>query len=481
MDYQEWEFFEDELNAELYTVADPGPLQGPVTSFIVRRSSRLDLVLETTSSVDSRAVHPESVANAVFTANGTVDFRGVHGATATARGVLDRERNTTRTAAGHETVQTSTIQSLHWTCGFAREAMYVTDWVENLSGDFLWPDSDRVEQTKVRSRTLQSAHGEVTIPLATTSKSFGRSCARLSVSGWEIIIGKSRAKPHHIKNPGFILYLGLPDEEIRSRIRQCLSFCLGDYLIHLGSTTFDAEWMPTSFVARGRHALTEDALTISGRPPAPLGIQYEHEVDSALLSQMASRFFDVYDTYNLRNAFWNYWHAVASPVHMTAAHFGAAIEAIQQTYFTQNSNSNHRRIVAEDETWRNLHAQINQCIQNSTLSADEKRMLSNKAQHLNSAPQGVLADRFFAAIGLNLSTLEQDVWRNRNRAAHGGRIPEDRFRQVIRENNVLRTLINRILLSISGGSSSYYDYYTLNRPTRQLSEPVPDDRESRSR
>jgi hypothetical protein len=42
-------------------------------------------------------------------------------------------------------------------------------------------------------------------------------------------------------------------------------------------------------------------------------------------------------------------------------------------------------------------------------------------------------------------------------------------------------LMNRILLSISGASDLYYDYYTLNRPTRRLSEPVPDDRPPHAR
>lgn len=479
MDYQEWEFFEAALNSSLYAITDHGPLHGPVTSFVIRRDRRLNLVMETTSAGDGRADRPEPAANAVFSPDGEVHWQGLHGGTVTARGVLGRKLNTTYAATGLTTVETSSIQSLHWTSAGVGEALHIVDWVENLSGSFIWPDSDRVEQTEIKSRILRSARGEIAIPLATTSESSGHSCARLSVGDWDVIIGTSRAKPQHVKNPGFILYLGLPDEEIRSRIRQCLSFCLGDYLVHLGSTTFDAEWKPASFIARGGHALTEDAFTISGRPPAPLGMHYEHEVDSALLGRIASGLFVAYDTYNLRNAFWNYWHAAAAPMHMAAAHFGAAIEALQRMYFAQSGTAHHGRIVADEVVWRDTYVQINQCIQGSALSADEKRMLSNKAQHLNSAPQSILADRFFASIGLSLSALERDVWQNRNRAAHGGRIPDDRVRQAVRENNVLRALTNRILLSISGGSNFYYDYYTLNRPTRQLSEAIPDDRQTR--
>lgn len=481
MDYQEWEFFETEIDSRVYTVVDQGPLHGPVTSYVVRRNRHLDLVLETTSAADGGDICPESVANRVFTADDEVQWQGLHGgATVTARGVIPLEYQSTLSAEDHTVVQTSTIQSLHWTNSYSGKAQYVMDWIGNLSGRFMWPDFDDVEETERKSRTLQSARGEIVIPLTSTSEKHSRSCARLSVGGWDVVIGQSRAKPEHVKDPGFILYLGLPDDETRSRIRQCLSFCLGDYLIHLGDTTFDTEWKPTSFFVRAGHALVEDALDISGRPPAPLGMRFEYEIDAALLGQMASGLFEAYDSYNLRNAFWNYWHAIAAPVHMAAAHFGAAIEALQRTYFAQTGTALHSRIVTNEDAWQELYTQINQCIQDSALSSDEKRMLSNKAQHLNSAPQGILADRFFAAIGLNVSALERDVWMNRNRAAHGGGIAEDRAIQTIRENKVLRTLTNRILLSISRTSESYYDYYSLNRPVRELSEPVPDDRPPRA-
>ncbi|CAJ0792947.1 hypothetical protein LMG7141_02730 [Ralstonia condita] len=487
MDYQEWEFFETEVKSDVYTVVDHGPLHGPVTSFVVKRDNRLNLVLESTSAANSPARGCEPVANAVRRPDGQVHCQSRYtDSTVTARGITPRGYSltfpvaATADAAAGTRVQTSLIESLDWESSHSGEASCVMDWIENLSGSFLWPDSDNVEETDAKSRTLRSASGDIVIPLTTTSSKHSNSCARLSIGGWDVIIGESRAKPEHIKNPGFILYLGLPTEEIRSRIRGCLSYCLGDYFVYLGSTTFDAEWKPVSFRAVAAHALVENAHDISGRPPAPLGLRYDRDVNAALLSRMASGLFAAYEAYNLRTAFWNYWHAAAAPVHMVAAHFGAAIEALQRAYFSNTAVEAHTRIVAE-EAWRGLYAQIDRCIQDSALSSEQKRMLGNKAQHLNSAPQAVLADRFFTAIGLEISALEKDVWMNRNRAAHGGGITEERGIQTVRENKVLMMLMNRILLSISGASDLYYDYYTLNRPTRRLLEPVPDDRPPRAR
>jgi len=148
MDYQEWEFFETEIDSRVYTVVDQGPLHGPVTSYVVRRNRHLDLVLETTSAADGGDICPESVANRVFTADDEVQWQGLHGgATVTARGVIPLEYQSTLSAEDHTVVQTSTIQSLHWTNSYSGKAQYVMDWIGNLSGRFMWPDPRWPDQT----------------------------------------------------------------------------------------------------------------------------------------------------------------------------------------------------------------------------------------------------------------------------------------------------------------------------------------------
>jgi hypothetical protein len=72
MDYQEWEFFEAEVKSDAYAVVDHGPLHGPVTSFVVKRDNRLNLVLESTSTANSLASGREPVANAVYRPDGQV-------------------------------------------------------------------------------------------------------------------------------------------------------------------------------------------------------------------------------------------------------------------------------------------------------------------------------------------------------------------------------------------------------------------------
>jgi hypothetical protein len=161
---------------------------------------------------------------------------------------------------------------------------------------------------------------------------------------------------------------------------------------------------------------------------------------------------------------------------MTAAHFGAAIEALQKAYLRASGSSAQRQIVADDRSWNELFQRICSCIDEANVTADAKKILVNKARNLNFAPQSVMAERFFSTLGLEMGALEREVWTNRNRAAHGGGADLETGLRLIRENKVLQIMMNRILLALGGGAERYYDYYNLGRPTMQLAKPISDDR-----
>jgi len=86
-------------------------------------------------------------------------------------------------------------------------------------------------------------------------------------------------------------------------------------------------------------------------------------------------------------------------------------------------------------------------------------------------------EKLFKALGLQIDALESGVWKNRNRAAHGGSTDSEGGVRLVRENKVLQLMMNRILLAIGNGSDRYYDYYTVGHPLRRLSDPIQDDRD----
>lgn len=478
MDSRDWEFFGGEVTQQDFVVTNPGPLRGPITGFSITRDKSLHLLLQTTSARDSTSSAVPPKVGTVYIATAEVKFEGRFGASATAHGVIPSGYDRTFESGTSQgaTNERSSIQSLQWARKDSASTQYVIEWVENMSGPFLWPHFEDVERTGEERRTLRSPKGEIVISIPMASGGLSRSCVHIFIEGFELFIGSSKIKPEHISNPGFILYRGAPDAKTRSKIRDCLSFCLGNFLIYLGETSFDGEWNPVSFTARSGHALIEEASKLNGFRPAPLGNRYEHEVTPESLERMASSLYRIYDTYHLQSAFWNYWHALAAPVHMMAAHFGAAIESLQKAFFKASSSENQYKIVSNKHSWKELSRNLSTLISSTNLGETEKTLLTNKIQSMNYAPQSVVMERFFSALCLKIDSLERDVWINRNRAAHGGGTSSGSEIRLIRENKVLQSMMNRILLAIGSGSDQYYDHYTVGRPLRKLSDSIPDDR-----
>lgn len=345
-----------------------------------------------------------------------------------------------------------------------------------MAGQFIWPHSDDIETTGETRRKLKSPENVIILSSPIRSKHLGNTCARLVIEGVELVVGQSRAKPKHVANPGFILYVGTPDESFRLKIRNCLSFCLGTFLVYLGETSFDSDWKPVAFNARSGHALVDEAQELNGWQPAPLGQRWEREINPEVLNRMLSSLCGIYDSYRLQRVFWSYWHALAAPVHMKAAHLGSALEGLQYAYFKASGSSVHGKIIEDEQTWKNLCKDIKTCIAAMDLPEAVKLLLANKTNTLNSAPQSVVLERFCTALGLKIGALETQAWRNRNRAAHGGGPDSDQVHRLIRENKVLLVLMNRILLALGKGSAYYYDYYNLGRPLVRLADPIRDDR-----
>lgn len=476
MECWDWEFFGSVVTSDTFTVSDCGPLFGPVSDFKLERDDAFNLILESISVGESTSNAIERPAGSVYQADAQVKLEGLTGALAVATGVIPRGHSKTWSAKSEQRVtrERSSIHSLQWIRAGAPEPVYVIDWVGNMES-FIWPDADDRTESGEKRRILRSPTKEISMSVPSDCREGGRTCVHLVVGDVEFFVGESKAESGHVKKPGFILYLGMPDEDTRAKIRDCLSFCLGTYLLYLGDCKFDSEWLPVAFDAKSGPALVKDASQLSGWQPSPLGFKWESEISSELLEKVMSSLCRIYDAYGLRSRFWAYWHAMAAPVHMKAVHFGAAIEALQ-SIFLKNTSKVQRGVVENEQHWMELYGQLAAAISDSSLPDETKKLLINKAKGLNHAPQSVLMQRFFAALGLKLGVLESSVWANRNRAAHGGSANSDNAHRLIRENKVLLIMMNRILLALSGEADCYYDYYTFGRPVRRLSESIPDDR-----
>lgn len=478
----EWECFEKWVTNDAYTVTDFGPLGGPVSKFLIRRDENLNLILETTS-LNASSQQSTVPAGTVFIPSEQVKFESsILNTSAIAHGVVRKSRTDFTSESESESKEISSMTFLEGTLHQDREPVYIIEWFENMGGPFIWPHSFSDHTLRETRRIFHSPNDEIVLTsrigsLNGLAQRISFSCAYISVEGLDLFVGfLGNIKVNTIKKPGFILYKDNPDEAIRSKIRECLSFSLGTYLIYLGFTSFDGDWSPVSFRAENASALCNDDHRLIRVPPAPLGHRFEWEINPEKLQKVVTALCAKYDLYNLQNAFWSYWHAVASPVHMTAVHFGAAIEALQNVYLKNHGTSSVMTTILDKKVWGDLSGKIHDLISALNASEEDRLLLSNKVGNLNRAPQDIIMDRFLDKIGIRIGEVEKSAWGNRNRGAHGGQVHDGNVIRIIRENKALRILMNRIILAITNGDDFYYDYYTMGRPTRELSEFIPNDR-----
>jgi hypothetical protein len=478
----EWESFEEVLQSKTVSITSCGPLHGPVNAFSIKRDENLRILLETVSDGLSTSSAPEIPAGSVRASNDAVTFSGVlAGGTATALGITPYGTSLTIHPDPYKSVKTelSRVDAVRWAADGDRECIYTIDWLENVPSSFIWPDFTESKVEKSDRTTFKSFGYEVVMESTDGSGENDRGCVHLKIDGLDIFFGRYAKKDvPHVKSPGYILYSGKPNEDLREKLINSLSFAMGRYLIYLGHTGFDKHWGAVSTEAVSASTLSGAATRLISAPAAPLGLTYEREINSVLLQRFIEAIFKIYDSYSLRSVFWGYWHAIAAPAHMASVHFGAVIEALQESFFKIEETAS-KKIIAES-AWENLSAQFIAEVEKIDASVEEKSILTNKLKGLNVVPQSVLMERFLDLLKISIGEVEQRAWKKgRNRAAHGRKIKTNEYVSVIRENKVLQILLNRMILAISKCADFYHDYYTLKNPIRPLIQPIPDDQRER--
>jgi hypothetical protein len=111
-------------------------------------------------------------------------------------------------------------------------------------------------------------------------------------------------------------------------------------------------------------------------------------------------------------------------------------------------------------------------VKDLALGEDVTKILTNKIRNLNAIPQSMLARNLMKSLGLALGPREEKALRIRNISAHGK--DEEVDLEWIRDLKILRVRFHRMLVAMTGASDQYYDYFTIGRPIRRLSEAIPE-------
>jgi hypothetical protein len=473
-----WESFAEILSDGSFSIDNAGPLHSPIQSFKIYRDDNLQICLETVCEATASTNRPEHPPGTVtYNENFLEIVRSLGMARARANGVSPL---TFLIKNGSILTEKSTISRILLTLREDAEGRYTLDWLTNIyDGFYLWPDLSELDVTETSEQVLKSGDVSIKATDKNTSRSVSRNCIFVIVGNCQLFLGTAQdAVIDSSFMPGYILYKGVPTEEERKKIRLSLSFAFGRPFVYMGHSIFTEDWKLISSQALSPYTIDGKVFKFPTLPPAPLSQQSRNEIGSQQFSDLANAFYHCFDAYDLEHVSWLYWHSVASPAYMAALSFGATFEAIQQAYIKSKGDAFETRLL-EKTVWSSVSDKVKKVIRDNSITensdTDSKKRIDiiiNKIDNLNQTPQSELTKRFLDSLHIRLSEKEQNAWIQRNKAAHGSKTDADDYIKLIKDTKLLRVLCNRVLLAITGASSQYIDYYSINFPVKNLQEAV---------
>lgn len=387
---------------------------------------------------------------------------------------VDHTNSNTSISQQSTTTDTFSIEKICFISNSDRLPEYTIEHIANLPDYYIWPDIQHYS-SKTQNVLKFEALPDLNISSDAGSKSASYSCLHIIINDDDVIIGKQHNAPE-VQNAGFIFYRGQPAEELRRSIRDALSFAFGVPLIYFGHTSFTLSGSIISLEAITPHTMQGRAWKSTGLPPAPITSMNgrSNQLDKTLLQRIVQGFVSNSGKYNIAQIPWRLWYAETAVYFMKPAYYGALIEGIQKAYLDDNSNKIDRTIISK-ATFKRHRKPIEKYIRKICSSELEIKLLTDKLNNSNVAPQRILASRFYSHLGLSLGPLENDAWNNRNDAAHGNSIAEDNLINYMRDTKILRIILNRIILNLIDASDFYVDGYTIGHAVRLLSDHIPEE------
>ncbi len=478
MNILEWECFEEFANKERFNVTDPGPLHYPISEISFKRDDELNIIITTTANHDAKCDAANHPVGTVRFIDESLTLTSITGFPVTIKGLCPKHRTIATNSKSGEGILTeiSSAHSFEAVIQDLNKGKYLIEWLENVDDStFIWPDSIRTVVEEKATIVIGNSDKEITLNTSSSSESFNRNCVYINVGGFELYLCaiSKGISPKKVK-PGFLLYKSCPPEEIRKKIRNCLSFSIGRPLIYIGYTIFSEDWKMVSLKAISGYSMGGAAYNLPTMPPAPLGTRYQHEIDPNILSRLVNSIYSNYKRYNFGYIGWMYWHAVCAPSHIAAVHFGATIEALQKVYLKNNGEKIITTLMNNVE-WEKFKDSALYVVSELDIDDMGKGIIKNKINSLNQLPQSVITKRFLASLNIAISDMELSAWQQRNSAAHGNEVEDNDYIRLIREIKVLKVIFHRILLRIINGSDYYFDYYSIESPIRKITESIPND------
>jgi hypothetical protein len=356
------------------------------------------------------------------------------------------------------------------------------EWTINFSiNDLSFPRSTVSEQVTTLKR--ERTGGEVlerTIKKSSNALKDHFECElNIDSESFSIVVGcVSHCNENLHFKPGFVEYASacnstVPSEESRERILAALSFALGRRLISVGSTSLAENGDRVKCTVREPRLLGKTNFDYASKPAVPIYLQQAtYLLDELQISRVTNAILAKMKTLNIAHSLNLIWLAQVSPLDVRAAHIGAAIESLRDSYCTSEQLSTS---LLPKSIWKNNFQKsllktfddISSCLDHSKIDPKNLKIMRNKLDGLNQKSSNMKYKDFFDSLSLTIGDVGEKALRERNNPAHGFHYKESQYQDLMLTTNALYTLFNRLLLSITKASDCYIDYSTYGFPVRE--------------
>ncbi|RXJ77510.1 hypothetical protein, partial [Arcobacter sp. F2176] len=430
MEKFEFEEFEDIINTRMFKFNNYGPLKEPITSFKIYRDSDLRIILKSTSSIQAKSNFIEKTQGLVYNNEDKVVLHSYYNKNVeiTLFGVTTYSNNINLNS--NEQNELSLINTISATLKNEGEEKYMIEWIDNIDSFFIF------DQSIIRNKKVHNSLSIDDIVLKDESiKNDSHHCLHILLSD---VLSCYLCRSSDSNTKGFILYKNIEEEDIRNKLRNCISFVLGKPLIYLGYSCYNDNSELVSFKTIRGHDYN-GAFKLNTQAPTILHSQATNAIDSMIFSNLVSNIYSIYDDIDFRHLSWLYWHASTSAPHSAGVQFGACIESL----CTKSLTDNEKKLIIDKTIWKKFRKNIiNESIETLEIDKDIKEQLKSKIDILNVLSQKKQLQNFLQKINIKLSTTEENAWQQRNDSAHGNPVKDGNYIKMIREVKILRTLFN---------------------------------------
>jgi hypothetical protein len=475
----EWETLSHDFSYGNWNLKKISLINKPISSFAIQRNKDLSISMIVNINHTELLSRPDCPIGTVINDFEEIEMSDGYGSNARATVTHIKDNKLSWDLNGNP-INKAYLDVDQLEVNYSEEQIFYTiEWITNLrpEGCWHWPDSIELDLKCNYKKIYNSKEKKITIKSEDRlGGGLSVKCVGFSVNDYFVFMGEAKSEDLDNRySPGFILYEGNPRSDDMEKIRLGLSYTLGRYLPSLGYSKFDKKWSIVSYKCIAPYHIEERVYSCQTKPPSKLKDTDFDPINSKIISDFVTSFYEYFDRYDLGHISWLYWHAVASPVHVQASQLGATIESIQKNYIKEHKDRFQTKLFGD--IWKSIQDEIVNIINrslpdNQYKNSKERCILLNKINNLNQTPQSLLTVRFFKILDLELAELETIAFKQRNFSAHGKKSKPGEFCTAIRNNDILRTLLNRVLIKILKSSSNYIDYYTTGHPQRHLRTPI---------